>query len=392
MEPRNRKLAEEEARKEKEARFRAALKESPSAGGVWLLCGPESYLSREYALRMRRHIIPDPDLAVFDYLRIAGTKKGGVRQDSEEENDSGEDGGALPLAFQIQQACATFPVMNEGKLVELTEIPFDSMSRRDFSQFCDALSEASESPAVTVLMQCTEDEFPVLSAEGKKAKWTEMRDALEKAGVCIVVFDQQEERNLIPWCERHFAAEGMTAERRVILSLIRRCGFSMSALDGEIRKLSRYAASHKRGTVTMEDVESVTAETEFTEDYAIQNAVRNRDPSALLKVSRSARIRREKAVVLSAQIAGIVSEIWRVSRLSEEGKTPAEIASVLRMKEYPVKLDLQAARLYPGGSLEAILNRCAETDVQLKSASVEEYVLLDRLICEFGSAGKGDGQ
>ena len=389
MEPRYRKQAEEEARREKEAKFRAALKESPSVGGVWLLCGPESYLSREYANRMRKHIVPDPDLAVFDYLRIAGAKRGGSQQETDDPDDSGDEGGALPLALRLQEACATLPVMNEGKLIELTEIPFDSMSKRDFSQFCEALSYAASSPAVTVLMQCTEEEFPVLSADGKKPKWAEIRAALERSGVCIVVFDEQEERNLIPWCERHFGAEGVTADRRVILALIRRCGFSMSVLDGEIRKLSRYASSHSRKEVTLQDVESVTSETEFTEEYAIQNAVRNRDPSALLRVSRSARIRREKAVVLSAQIAGIVSEIWRVSRLAEEGKTTAEIAAVLRMKEYPVKLDLQAARLYPAGLLESILSRCAETDVQLKSASVEEYVLLDRLICEFTSGDKG---
>ncbi len=387
MEPRNRKQAEEEARREKEAKFRSALKDSPSVGGVWLLCGPESYLSREYANRMRKHIIPDPDLAVFDYLRIAGAKRGGSQQDAGDDTVE-EEGAGFPLAMQLQEACATFPVMNEGKLVELTEIPFDSMPKRDFSQFCEALSYAASSSAVTVLMQCTEEEFPVLSADGKKPKWAEIRSALEQAGVCIVVFDFQEERNLIPWCERHFGAEGVTADRNGILSLIRRCGLSMSVLDGEIRKLSRYVSSRGRKEVTPQDVEFVTAETESTEEYAIQNAVRNRDPSALLKVSRSARTRREKAVVLSAQIAGIVSEIWRVSRLSEEGKTPAEIAAVLRMKEYPVKLDLQAARRYPAGTLESILNRCAETDVQLKSASVEEYVLLDRLICEFAAGEK----
>ena len=74
---------------------------SGSVRGAYLFCGEEEYLKRHYLTNVRNLLVPDPDLGVFDAIRIDAS-----RMELE----------ALPA--HIEQAIATPPMMQAQKLVE----------------------------------------------------------------------------------------------------------------------------------------------------------------------------------------------------------------------------------------------------------------------------------
>ena len=49
---------------------------SGSVRGAYLFCGEEEYLKRHYLTNVRNLLVPDPDLGVFDAIRIGAYRTG----------------------------------------------------------------------------------------------------------------------------------------------------------------------------------------------------------------------------------------------------------------------------------------------------------------------------
>ena len=356
-------------REDKEAILREVLKKDGCPGGVWLLCGQEDYLSRYYLTLLRKKVIPDPDAGYFDHIRLSG--------------GSGQEADAPSLALRIQDACAGLPVMNEGKLVEIAEPAFSDMTPTEFKEFCTVLGGVRDYPYVTVVILCAEEEFPTDYRAVTGAEWK----ALEAAGVQIVPFERQPEQKLVSWCRKHFQSEGVFADDRVILAMIRRCGASMSALSGEMKKLSEYEKASGRTEVTEEDMLFVTSPSEEAREFGISNAVRERDITALLRECAVQKHLHEDPMTVFFGISAAVTELLRVSCAVSEGCSQEDMMRMFRMKEYPLKLAVKASKNYTNAELSAIMKKCAETDLALKSTPVDGYVLVERLICALAVGG-----
>lgn len=349
-----------------ESVLKDALKAKNAPGGIWLLCGPESYLSEYYLSLFRKKIIPDPELGYFDHIRLSGS-----------ERQSADFSEPVTLGEKLRGACAGLPVMTESKLVEIAEPAFPDMKADELRDFCEAASGVPDYPYVTVVIRCAEEEFPTDYTAQRSALWKSLSDA----GVKIVPFAQQSEQKLVSWCARHFASEGISADANVIAGMLRRCGCSMAALSGEMRKLCYYEKIHGRAAVSEEDMLLVTSESESTQDFGISNAVRNRDVSALLRECAAAKHAKEEPISVFFQISSAVSELWRISSARADGMAREDMMRLFKMKEYPLKLALQACARYEPAELQSLSDRCAETDVALKSSPVDGWILVERLAC-----------
>ena len=347
------------------APLKDALKASAFPGGAWLLCGPESYLSEYYRSLMRKKVIPDPDMGFFDHIRLNGSERSA-------------DGEESSLAMRLASAMEGLPVMNEGKLIEIAEPAFPDMKAAELKDFCTVLETLPDYPYVTVLILCAEEEFPTdYHAQTKGPAWK----PLEKAGMHIVPFPQQTKAKLTPWCAKHFASEGIGADNAVIDAMLDRVGLSMTALSCEMQKLCAYLHANGRNTVTRDDVVSVCTSTDTAGDFAIGNAVRERDIDALTRVYTILKNEKEEAMSLFFRISSAINELWRVKQGLADGYSKEELMHILGIKEYPMRLAMQGCAKYTAETLSRLSALCAETDILLKSSPVDGYVLVERLIC-----------
>ena len=347
------------------APLKDALKASGTPGGAWLLCGPESYLSEYYRSLMRKKVIPDPDMGFFDHIRLNGSEKPA-------------DGEESSLAERLSSAMEGLPVMNEGKLIEIAEPAFPDMKAAELKDFCTVLEALPDYPYVTVLILCAEEEFPTdYNAQTRGAAWK----ALEKAGMHIIPFPSQTKAKLMPWCAKHFASEGITAAPDVIDAMIDRVGCSMTALSGEMQKLCAYLLAGERNAASCEDVALVCSATDTAGDFAVSNAVRERDIGALTRVYTILKNEKTEAISLFFQISAAITELWKIKVGLADGYSKEELMRIHGMKEYPMRLAMQGCAKYTLETLTRLTELCAETDVLLKSTPVDGYILVERILC-----------
>lgn len=341
-----------------------ALKSSGLPDGAWLLCGPESYLSEYYRTLIRKKVIADPDLGFFDHIRLSGSEKSA-------------DGEESSLAARLSSAMEGLPVMNEGKLIEIAEPGFPDMKAAELKEFCSVLETLPDYPYVTVLILCAEEEFPTDFRATTGGVWK----SLEKAGMKIIPFPQQTKAKLMPWCAKHFASEGTGADSGVIDAMIDRVGFSMTALSCEMQKLCAYLHANGRTAVVRDDIALVCTSTDTAGDFAISNAVRERDIGALTRVYTILKNEKTDAMSLFFQISGAITELWKIKTGLADGYSKEELMRIHGMKEYPMRLAMQGCAKYNLDTLQRLTELCAETDILLKSTPVDGYVLVERILC-----------
>lgn len=349
---------------DKVAQLKEKLNKKGPLGGAWLLCGEESYLSMYYRTLVRKKLIPDPDMGYFDHIHLTGGKQN-----------------VSPLSASVAAAVASLPVMNESKLIEISEPAFSDMAPSELKAFCEVIESMGDYPHATVLICCAEEEFPIDFRAKTGAVWK----ALEKAGVQIVVFDRQSEAKLTPWCQRHFASEGITPTQGAVSAMLGRVGTSMSALAAEMEKLSAYAKINGKTAITEEDIALVCASTETGADFGIKVAVQARDTQALMYEYSVLKQQKTEPMLLFFQISAAIEELYRVKTALEEGYTRDDIGRMFertyKMKAYPLKLAIAGAENYSAEALTRLNILCAETDLALKSARGDAYLLVERLIC-----------
>ena len=96
------------------------------------------------------------------------------------------------------------------------------------------------------------------------------------------------------------------------------------------------------------------------------------------------RAKREKPIEILASISRVVTELLTVKVYTEAGLSAKEIAALMKKNEYAVKLQQNAVRTRSQESLEYAASLCYETDIKLKSRSIDKYFLIERLIIELG--------
>ena len=119
---------------------------SGSVRGAYLFCGEEEYLKRHYLTNVRNLLVPDPDLGVFDAIRIDAS-----RMELE----------ALPA--HIEQAIATPPMMQAQKLVEVHQTDFELLKKTEnkavLQDLCEVLKRVKNYDYAAVVFVCTSKEF-----------------------------------------------------------------------------------------------------------------------------------------------------------------------------------------------------------------------------------------
>ena len=197
----------------------------------------------------------------------------------------------------------------------------------------------------------------------------------------IVPFPLQTEAKLIPWCEKHFASEGITAARPVISAMIARVGCPMTSLAGEMQKLCAYLHAHGRTEATQADVLHVCASSEQAGEFDLRNAIYSRDIGALTRVYRVRKNEKVDAMSLFFQISSAIGDLYRVKLGLSDGYSKEELMRICKMKEYPMKLAVAACAKYSEETLTTLARLCEQTDIQLKSSSIDPYIPVERLIC-----------
>jgi DNA polymerase III subunit delta len=168
-----------------------------------------------------------------------------------------------------------------------------------------------------------------------------------------------------------FARAGAKADADACRALIDMVGDDLDELTSETQKLATWAAGE---TITLRDVERMTAGRAETAIFALTDAWGRRDVGAVLRsaeeiMERSHRPRSGELMRIIASLVGHVGRVRRCQKLAEEGVRPKDAASQLKMHPFVAEKAFAQAGNFSAEELGDALIRLAELDAAAKGGS-----------------------
>ena len=299
-----------------QSELRDALKKN-ALSNVFLFCGEEDYLKQYYQKELRKSILTDDTLAVFNHTVLEGES----------------------IDFSVlTDAVSTPPFMADFKMIEWHLAVIDKMKEEELCALEALAAEVRAAGDACVLLSVAGDAFDVGRLPKKPSPlYTRLSKSLS-----VVHFPLSSDGELAAWIARHFKHESLDVSSDVCRRLVLRCGHSMHVLSGEIDKLVCLCKAHGRSCVTVEDVDACAAPCEEYDAFGLSNALLSGDTEGAYRNLRDLRLRRVEPLSVLGSLVKFYSELVLICRLRDDGMTSTEMARVLKMHEYPLKLRLQA--------------------------------------------------
>lgn len=334
------------------AEFRKSLKGGLSGG--YLFCGDEEYMKRFCLAEARKAVCP------------GGDNFGIVMLDSE----------SPPGRLEEELSSPPFMGVSGRKLVELHGVDFGALPQSGLDELCAVLSAKNAYATSVVIIYALPGELDV----GRLPKMPSKTFAALSGAVTPVVFDYEAPAALSKWIARHFAADSLTVTQEACALLLGLSGRDMTRLSGEIEKLSALTLSRGLAEVTADAVREVVGRVTDMGAFDFANAVLDRDIPRAMTLLAELKNRRERPEMIFASFVKVFTELYTVKALFDSGVPRQEISSRLKLHDFKTGMYLSAAAKTTSARLEGLLERCADTDIKLKSSSLDSEMLLDRLV------------
>jgi DNA polymerase-3 subunit delta len=181
----------------------------------------------------------------------------------------------------------------------------------------------------------------------------------------VLRYDVPRSNHLYKWVQAELKRLEVSGDADAARTLVELVGEDTVALSGEIEKLAAWAGGEPVGRAEVEQLATPSREAAA---WALTDAWGQRDLPALLEACELA-LERKEPFLLAVGLASHVGRVRAAQVLAEEGLRSREIASRLKMKEFPARKALQHAERYSPGELDSALVRLAELDAAIKGAS-----------------------
>ncbi len=306
---------------------------------LYYLAGDEQYLLDHYYDRFKA--ICAPTLPELNFIEIDGKK--------------------IDFDF-LADACSSYPVMAEKKLVVVVDLETGTLKGTNEKKLNAALEDIA--PGVTVVF------------------WDHARDnvksnaldaVIKKLGGNSVRIDRPKPEQLQGWVQGLMGKKFCTISSADSAYLIELTGGSMLRLQSEIQKMCAYLQS---GTIERELIDKMVAPAEDTSWFAISNAIAEHDFDALMQALQQLYDQNVDDTVIAGMFYRAYSDLWRGETALKEGKSSAELASVCGISPYAAaRIMRTASKLKEGEALDG-LRRCRELDLKIKSSGLNKKDLI----------------
>lgn len=204
---------------------------------------------------------------------------------------------------------------------------------------------------------------------------------LEKAARTVRC-DPLEGKELEKWVLDRFRRHGVKAQPEVVRRLIRQVGSDLRLLHNECAKLAVYAGTG--GTVSSEDVDRMVPRTLEEDVFKLMDRAAGRKVEEAFSILYDLLNQREEPIRILALMIRQFRILLQVKLLAAQGKSEREIASLLGLHPYPVKLARRQGKAYSERQLRRLLLSAIETDQAIKSGKIDKTFALERFLFLLG--------
>jgi len=260
------------------------------------------------------------------------------------------------------------PMMAENTMVWVDEIDIFKMAEADRDKMAEILSDIPE--------YCTVVFTYITTAWKPDKRMKKLWDAIENNGA-VVEFAKQEQRDLIPWVARHFAARKKRISNDLCAYLIDITGGTMTALSGEIAKITAYSGADE---ICKSDIDAVTEPVLDAIVFQMTDLLSQGEYGpALLKLQQLLKMQQEPLSILGA-VGGHFRRMAAARILMDNGKGASELMRLCGIGDYPARKTMAAAGRFSSRFYAKAAELVMETDYQIKTSFDDPERLLELLI------------
>ncbi|MBQ3529073.1 MAG: DNA polymerase III subunit delta [Oscillospiraceae bacterium] len=347
------------AKREEQPNMLPRLKEDirqDTPGRLYFFYGEEVFLLHHY-LKQLQKICIDPVTESFNYHKLTVE------------------------TFDLQSfadSVENLPMMAERTMVVIDEIDPFKFGEADRERTIEIISDIPDYCTVVFTYETT--------AFKPEKRMKKLWDAVEKNGM-MVEFQKQNQRDLINWISRHFAASGKRITPDLCNYLIDLTGGTMTALSGEISKICAYSGSDE---VCKADIDAVVEPVLDAVVFQMTDLLgQGSYGAALIKLQQLLKMQQEPLGILGA-IGAHFRKLSTARVLLDNGKNADDLIKLTGMKDYPARKTVAAANRFSAAFYRKASELILECDVKMKTSVDTPERILEVLILQLAQEAKND--
>lgn len=315
-------------------------------GRLYFFYGEEVFLLHHYLQQLRKMIV-DELTESFNYHKLTSE------------------------TFDIREfadCVENLPMMAERTMVIVDEIDIFKMNESDREKMIDILSDIPEYCTVVFTYETTSFK------PDKRLK--KLWEVVSKNGE-LIEFAKQNQRDLVAWITRHFAANGKRINPDLCVYLIDITDGTMTSLSGEISKISAYSGSDE---IRRSDIDAVTEPVLDAVVFQMTDLLSQGDyGGALVKLQQLLKMQQEPIAILGA-IGGHFRRMATARTLLDHGKNASDLMRLCGMADYPARKTMSAAGRFSAKFYAKAAELVLDSDRQMKTSFDDPKRILELLV------------
>ena len=319
---------------------------SKDPGKLYFFYGEEVFLLHHYLNQLRK-VIVDELTESFNYHKLTAE------------------------TFDIREfadCVENLPMMAERTMVVVDEIDVFKMNEGDREKMIDIFSDIPNYCTVVFTYETT--------AFKPDKRLKKLWDTVNKHGE-LIEFAKQNQRDLIAWITRHFAAAGKKIAPDLCAYLIDITDGTMTSLAGEISKISAYSGTD---VIRKSDIDAVTEPVLDAVVFQMTDLLGQGEyGGALIKLQQLLKMQQEPILILGA-IGGHFRRMATARTLLDNGKNASDLMRLCGMADYPARKTMSAAGRFSAKFYARAAELVLESDRQMKTSFDTPQRILEVLI------------
>lgn len=308
---------------------------------VYLLCGEEDYLKKQYKEKLKNALVPDGDTMNFSIFEGKKTEPRAVI-------DLGE----------------TIPFFAERRVIFLEDTGFFKNQCQDLPEYLGELP----------------DYLCMVFVESEVDKRSRMYKAVKKYGR-IVEFGQQDSNTIMRWVLGILNREGRKITRNDMELFLTKTGTDMGNIERELEKLLCYTMG--REVITKEDIEAVCTTQISNHIFEMIRAVTEKNQKKALDLYYDLLSLKEPPMRILFLLARQFHLIMQVKELTEEGHDQSSIGKKIGLQPFVVRNYVAYAKKYTTQALREAVEECVNTETKVKTGLMTDTMSVELLLVKF---------
>ena len=282
--------------------------------------------------------------------------------------------------FQLQafvDAVEGFPMMAESTMIQVDDVDLFKLPEGEREQIATNLSDIPDWCTVVFTYET------VAWKPDKRLKklWEAISDNVQ-----IVEFPKQEQRDLIAWVTRHFAARKKVISTDLCAYLIDITDGTMTSLAGEINKVCAFSGAEH---ICRADIDAVVEPVMDAVVFQMTDMLSQGNyGGALQKLQTLLKMQQEPIAILGA-IGAHLRKLSTARTLLDHGRNASDLAKLYPpMSDYAARKNMDAARRFSSAFCKRAAELVLETDYRMKTSFDEPQRLLEMLILQLAQEAR----